>query len=124
MERKRPIDANALRKRIEGWITEINETDCTITGSSMEFAFSDALDAIDAAPTIDAKELLSMLWRDTKTNPPAEEDAGRYGKVIVWYKGAWDASTAPWDFVAKMPECYPYWMPLPEPPEEVQDAER
>ena len=80
---------------------------------------------IEKEPTVNPAKLLSMLWRDTKTNPPTEDDAGPYGKVVVWYKGALEASTAPWGFPAKMPECYPYWMPLPEPPEEVRrNAER
>lgn len=117
MSDKRLIDANALRQKIAEWATAADNS-ASFADSAEGFAYDEVLDAIDAIPTIGPEELLSSLWRDSKADPPKEKDTGQYGKVIVWYKGALDVSTEPWAFVASMPESYPYWMPLPEPPKE------
>ena len=58
-----------------------------------------------------------MQWHDTKTDPPKKEDSDHDGKVLVWHKDLWTASMSPWYFTANRPDYYPYWMPLPEPPE-------
>ena len=58
-----------------------------------------------------------MQWHDTKTAPPKKEDSDHDGKVLVWHKDLWTASMSPWYFTANRPDYYPYWMPLPEPPE-------
>ena len=46
----RPIDANALRKRIEEWMQEL-EQEFTVEYAYMGYA----LDYIDTAPTIEVK---------------------------------------------------------------------
>lgn len=78
---------------------------------------ADEIDMLEALSTLDHKKLLSMLWRNTKTDPPKKEDADQDGKVLVWLKDLWTASISPWYFTANRPDYYPYWMPLPEPPE-------
>ncbi len=51
----RPIDANALRKRIEERIFELdNET--SAVSAFMGYALDDVLDYIDTAPTIEVKD--------------------------------------------------------------------
>lgn len=51
----RPIDANALRKRIEEWMQEL-EQEFTVEYAYMGYALDDVLDYIDTAPTIEAKD--------------------------------------------------------------------
>lgn len=51
----RPIDANALRKRIEEWMQEL-EQEFTVEYAYMGYALDDVLDHIDTAPTIEVKE--------------------------------------------------------------------
>ncbi len=62
-----------------------------------------------------------MSWHDTKTDPPKKEDADQDGKVLVWHKDLGTASMSPWYFTANRPDYYPYWMPLPEPPEVIKN---
>lgn len=50
----RPIDANALRKRIEEWMQEL-EQEFTVEYAYMGYALDDVLDYIDTAPTIEVK---------------------------------------------------------------------
>lgn len=57
-----------------------------------------------------------MHWRKTAETPPTEKDAA-YGKVIAIYTDAKFAQAAPWDFVADDPQNFPFWMPMPKPPE-------
>lgn len=99
MSDKRLIDANALLREMR---------------NSGRAAYMLVIDA----PTIDPKELLSMLWRNSKADPPKEDDAGQYGKVIVWYKRAEATLPMLWWMVEESADKYPYWMPMPEPPEE------
>lgn len=51
----RPIDANALRKRIEKWMQEL-EQEFTVEYAYMGYALDDVLDHIDTAPTIEVKD--------------------------------------------------------------------
>lgn len=51
----RPIDANALRKRIEEWMQEL-EQEFTVEYAYMGYALDDVLDYIDTAPTIEVKD--------------------------------------------------------------------
>jgi hypothetical protein len=51
----RPIDANALRKRVEEWIQEFSEEFST-EYRYQECDLEDLLDYIDAAPTIEVKD--------------------------------------------------------------------
>ena len=51
----RPIDANALRKRIKKWIQEL-EKEFTVEYAYMGYALDDVLDYIDTAPTIEVKD--------------------------------------------------------------------
>lgn len=51
----RPIDANALRKRIEEWMQEL-EQEFTVEYVYMGYALDDVLDYIDTAPTIEVKD--------------------------------------------------------------------
>lgn len=68
----------------------------------------------------EAVELLHLAnwihWRKTAENPPTEKDAA-YRKVIAIYTDAKFAQAAPWDFVADDPQNFPFWMPMPKPPE-------
>ena len=116
MQKKRLIDANAFDLELE----TMNQAlmGASQRGKDRATVVQMVRKMLAVAPTIGEEQNLT-IWRDTKTNPPTEEDAGPYGKVVVWYKGALEASTAPWDFTAKMPECYPYWMPMPELPKGV-----
>lgn len=50
----RPIDANALRKRIEEWMQEL-EQGFTVEYAYMGYALDDVLDYIDTAPTVAGK---------------------------------------------------------------------
>lgn len=50
----RPIDANALRKRIEEWMQEL-EQEFTVEYAYMGYVLDDVLDYIDTAPTIEVK---------------------------------------------------------------------
>lgn len=79
-------------------------------------AIADEIDNLEALPVIDPKEMLSALWKNTKTDPPKEEDAGQRGMVTVWYKGAETALPMLWWMVEESADKYPYWMPMPEPP--------
>ena len=51
----RPIDANALRKRIEEWMQEL-EQEFTVEYAYMGYTLDDVLDYIDTAPTIEVKD--------------------------------------------------------------------
>ena len=51
----RLIDANALRKRIEEWMQEL-EKEFTVEYAYMGYALDDVLDYIDTAPTIEVKD--------------------------------------------------------------------
>lgn len=51
----RPIDANALRKRIEELMQEL-EQEFTVEYAYMSYALDDVLDYIDTAPTIEVKD--------------------------------------------------------------------
>lgn len=51
----RPIDANALRKRIEEWMQEL-EQEFTVEYVYMGYSIDDVLDYIDTAPTIEVKD--------------------------------------------------------------------
>ena len=51
----RPIDANALRERIEEWMQEL-EQEFTVEYAYMGYALDDVLDYIDTAPTIEVKD--------------------------------------------------------------------
>lgn len=55
MEARRPIDANALRKRIEEWMQEL-EQEFTVEYAYMGYVLDDVLDYIDTAPTIEVKD--------------------------------------------------------------------
>lgn len=57
-----------------------------------------------------------MHWRKTEETPPTEKDAA-YGKVIAIYTDAKFAQASPWDYVAIDPQNFPFWMPMPKPPE-------
>lgn len=50
----RPVDANALRKRIEERIQELDK-ETSASSAFMGYALDDVLDYIDTAPTIEAK---------------------------------------------------------------------
>lgn len=54
MEARRPIDANALRKRIEERIQEFDK-ETSASSAFMGYALDDVLDYIDTAPTIEVK---------------------------------------------------------------------
>ena len=56
----RPIDANALRKRIEEWMQEL-EQEFTVEYAYMGYALDDVLDYIDTAPTIEGGRSLCCL---------------------------------------------------------------
>lgn len=73
----------------------------------------DAMDMLEDEPAVvpDAQR-----WRKTAEEPPAEKDAA-YGKVIAIYTDAKFAQAAPLDFVAVDPQNFPFWMPMPKPPE-------
>lgn len=51
----RPIDANALRKRIEERIQEFDK-ETSAASAFMGYALDDVLDYIDTAPTIEVKD--------------------------------------------------------------------
>ena len=51
----RPIDANALRERIEEWMQEL-EQEFTVEYAYTGYALDDVLDYIDTAPTIEVKD--------------------------------------------------------------------
>lgn len=55
--RARLIDANALRKRIEGWIQEEESNYyCDIENATTCYVLDDVLDYIGTAPTIEVKD--------------------------------------------------------------------
>lgn len=57
MEARRPIDANALRKRIEEWIQEEESNYYRdIENATTCYVLDDVLDYIDTAPTIEVKD--------------------------------------------------------------------
>lgn len=51
----RSIDSNALRKRIEKWMQEL-EQEFAVEYAYMGYALYDVLDYIDTAPTIEVKD--------------------------------------------------------------------
>lgn len=51
----RPVDANALRKRIEERIQELDK-ETSASGAFMGYALDDVLDYIDTAPTIEVND--------------------------------------------------------------------
>ena len=114
MNDRRIVDIGPLLDDLK---KELDEECDHPTAVCSDEAVADEIDMLEALPVIDPKELLSMLWRDTKTDPPKNEDADQDGKVLVWRKDLWTASMSPWYFTANRPDYYPYWMPLPEPPE-------
>ncbi len=58
-------------------------------------------------------------WVKTSERLPAEADAGYNEEVVALYRDG-DTETVGcdyWKYVAKHPEYFPYWMPLPKLPE-------
>lgn len=61
-----------------------------------------------------------LHWRKTEEVLPTEEDADERGNVLAVEKcGAFEGSVETWEFdtVARFPDEYPIWMPLPKLPE-------
>lgn len=65
----RLIDATALQNTISEWRKKEMENDNSITGPAIIDAFSDVLDAISTAPTIDA----DPQWVSVKDRLPGED---------------------------------------------------
>lgn len=71
------------------------------------------------------KEEPINLWIRTNDQPPTEMDACHNGWVLALaaYQSPDNPVRLPaadivdWDFPVNCPESYPYWMPLPKPPE-------
>lgn len=76
----------------------------------------DAMDVLEDQPAVVPDV---QRWRKTSENPPTEKDAA-YGKVIAIYTDAKFAQASPWDSVAADPQIFPFWMPMPKPPEELK----
>ena len=63
-------------------------------------------------------------WVRTADRAPTKEDAiGQYEQVMAigsnleWY---WVSYS--WDVIARFPDAYPYWMPIPPLPDHIADA--
>lgn len=67
-DEKRLIDASALRKRIEGWMQEL-EQEFTVEYAYMGYALDDVLDYIDTAPTVQ-HECTCQKWHPASETPP------------------------------------------------------
>ena len=57
-------------------------------------------------------------WISTEDRLPTEEDANKIGYVIAIMEHDGFPRSCWYDLVVRYPHLYPYWMPLPEPPEE------
>lgn len=68
MAEKRLIDANALRKRIEEWMQELN-LEFTVECAYMGYTLDDVLDYIDTAPTVQ-HECSCQSWHPASEIPP------------------------------------------------------
>ncbi len=77
---------------------------------------TDIYGRIAIAKAIDA---LSSPWVKTADRLPTEADAGYNEEVITFYRDGETESVSCdyWAFVAKHPEYFPYWMPIPPLPE-------
>jgi len=64
-----------------------------------------------------------MHWSKTAENPPTEEDADEFGIILVLFyseeKKMWRVASESCHLVSVIPEEFPFWMPLPEPPKEI-----
>lgn len=133
MRDKRLIDANALRRKIEKWKNEADKG--SLFYDSVEgFAYDEALDAIDTAPTI-GTETLRPQWISTKKMLPEKgkevlvyttlncgtitvatlERSG--GSLIGKEGGIWFLYLGDEGVIATSEEVT-HWMPMPEPPKE------
>lgn len=69
----RPIDADALRKRIEEWIQEEESNYYRdIENATTGYVLDDVLDYIDTTPTV-ALETDAQRWHNPETDPPKVE---------------------------------------------------
>lgn len=82
MAEKRLIDASALRKRIEGWMQEL-EQEFTVEYAYMGYALDDVLDYIDTAPTVQ-HECTCQNWHPASEIPLLhhEVDENKYEGTI------------------------------------------
>jgi hypothetical protein len=125
MSDKRLIDANVAIENADKCYEEWNLAMAAAEGNRQinmvykkQELFKAVKKVVENCDTIDPKELLSTLWRNSKADPPKEDDSGQYGKVIVWYKGAEATLPMLWWMVEESADKYPWWMPMPEPPKE------
>ena len=109
---QRLIDADELIRNLESIIS-----DYTSNGIYPEkFGIDDFIDVVKEIPTLPAPQ-----WISVEDNPPGNE----YDFVLAYKPylhemgGSGMIVEHPW-FV-RMNKTYKYWMPLPEPPEEVKD---
>ena len=140
--KQRLIDANALIKEI----TEARCVNCDrrkgMKKGKMTFVYEigevpcracdvmDMIDALDEAPTVATDTNVLSNWISVKDRLPKEtdnyltltwfEEEQEYGYDVITY----DISTKKWlkinmDFRLEDVPNVKYWMPLPEPPEEV-----
>lgn len=59
---------------------------------------------------------MKQKWISTKDRLPTEEDANEGGYVLAVFSVADYANCWNWSDVARHPEVFPYWMPVPESP--------
>jgi N-acetyl-beta-hexosaminidase len=83
--------------------------------------YTSIVDEIDSEEVDAVSAALTALrgWVKTADRLPTEADAGYNEEVVTLYRDR-DTELAGcdyWKYVAKNPECFPYWMPLPKLPE-------
>lgn len=59
-------------------------------------------------------------WVPVTERLPKAEDANRFGEIMVWLRSTETQALWKWRLAVDHPEAITHWMPLPEPPKEVE----
>lgn len=116
----RPIDADALRKRLVGWLLEVEREHDYIRDVDYVAGIEDCIDAVADAPTIHAAprwipvtERLPELSGWVLAYVPDARSGRSQAGMVYWGGDRWEA-------VRSAAKRITHWMPLPTPPEVTQ----
>ena len=116
MNEVRPIDGNALERKMREFAVQI-WLESKNTGTCEEETAEVCADMVSDAPTL-IHELSE--WRKPAESLPTRKDANKNGCILAVHK-LFNDDVDWWHFstVANNPEDFCCWYPTPEPPEEL-----
>lgn len=77
-------------------------------------------DVAEIAEHLIANGVTVQRWIPVTERLPKAEDANRFGEIMVWLRSTETQALWRWRRAIDHPEAITHWMPLPEPPKEVE----